>query len=152
MQTKKWANEYRTTLVCVDRYDRRVPEGRFYNPHYPSGKPFCGVIDLVKQLDQMLDEMHFPTPYTKVRSFADVPIPKAMPPEEAERREGEVATLALRILFRQNASWQGSVTWLEGRREESFRSVLELMYLLDSAASGDVSPEEESKCRITSAV
>ena len=45
-------------------------------------------------------------------------------------------TFAVRILFRQNASWQGSVTWLEGNREESFRSVLELIFLMDSALSG----------------
>ena len=39
----------------------------------------------------------------------------------------------MRILFRQNASWQGSVTWLEGGRDESFRSVLELLLLMHSA-------------------
>jgi len=38
-----------------------------------------------------------------------------------------------RILFRQNASWQGSVVWVEGRQEERFRSALELVLLMDSA-------------------
>ena len=37
------------------------------------------------------------------------------------------------MIFRQNASWQGSVTWLDKGREESFRSVLELLLLMDSA-------------------
>ena len=44
-----------------------------------------------------------------------------------------MATFAVRVLFRQNASWQGEVTWLEGKREESFRSVLELILLMDGA-------------------
>lgn len=50
-----------------------------------------------------------------------------------EKHEGKRATFALRVLFRQNASWQGSVTWLEGGQEESFRSVLELLMLMNSA-------------------
>ena len=39
----------------------------------------------------------------------------------------------VRILFRQNASWQGTVLWSEGSQEERFRSALELALLLDSA-------------------
>ena len=40
---------------------------------------------------------------------------------------------SVRILFRQNASWQGSVLWREGGQEERFRSALELVLLMDSA-------------------
>lgn len=54
-------------------------------------------------------------------------------------REGRCATFAVRVLFRQNASWQGSVSWLEGSREESFRSALELAFLMDSALMTKVS-------------
>jgi hypothetical protein len=49
--------------------------------------------------------------------------------------QGKVATFATKVLFRQNASWQGSVSWVEGQREEAFRSVLELLFLIDSAIS-----------------
>lgn len=136
MQARKWANEYRTTVVCVDRYARRVPEGRFYNPQCPEGVRFYGVMDLLTKLEQMLDRMRFPGTFSAVRTFADVPVLEAEVPETGENQEGEVATLAVRVLFRQNASWQGSLTWLEGRREESFRSVLEFLLLLDSAAGG----------------
>ena len=41
----------------------------------------------------------------------------------------------MRVIFRQNASWQGSVTWLEEEKEENFRSVLELVLLMHSATS-----------------
>ena len=34
-------------------------------------------------------------------------------------------------------NWQGSVTWVEGKREQSFRSVLELILLIDSALRED---------------
>ena len=48
-------------------------------------------------------------------------------------RSGAVATFSMRILFRQNSSWQGSLTWIEGNQEEYFRSVLELIVLMENA-------------------
>ncbi|MBQ6876068.1 MAG: hypothetical protein IJN46_07520 [Lachnospiraceae bacterium] len=49
--------------------------------------------------------------------------------------KGIKATFSVQILFRQNASWQGSVLWVERKIEESFRSVLELLLLIDNALS-----------------
>ena len=46
---------------------------------------------------------------------------------------GKLATFQIRILFRQNAGWQGSVTWLGRDQTESFRSALERAFLMDSA-------------------
>ena len=62
------------------------------------------------------------------------------PPEEAVQ-EGKLATFSLSILFRQNATWQGTVAWLEGGKSQSFRSVLELVFLMDSALRGSISGE-----------
>ena len=62
--------------------------------------------------------------------------PRNRPPvarTDDDNQQGRAATFALRVLFRQNASWQGSVSWMEGNREESFRSVLELLFLMNSA-------------------
>lgn len=33
----------------------------------------------------------------------------------------------------QNGSWQGSIEWLQGKKKQAFRSLLELLNLLDSA-------------------
>ncbi len=32
----------------------------------------------------------------------------------------------------ENSSWQGTVSWVEGRKKEYFRSALELIRLMDS--------------------
>ena len=32
-----------------------------------------------------------------------------------------------------NGSWQGKVEWIQGKKEQPFRSVLELLKLVDSA-------------------
>ena len=69
-----------------------------------------------------------------MRAFSDPPASKGThAPAQTAGREGALCTFAVRILFRQNASWQGSVIWLEEKREESFRSALELVLLMDSA-------------------
>ena len=85
------------------------------------------------RMEDLLDDMHFPQSFSAVRSFGAPPERTAASPPAAERQEGQRATFAVRVLFRQNASWQGSLTWLEEGKEESFRSVLELLLLMHSA-------------------
>ncbi|MBR4934676.1 MAG: hypothetical protein IKZ01_02260, partial [Anaerotignum sp.] len=43
-----------------------------------------------------------------------------------------LATFELEIIFRQNASWQGNIVYVEQNLSSAFRSVLELFTLLDS--------------------
>ena len=90
-------------------------------------------------MEQVLDAMDFPRAFTATRTFASPP-PYSTGPPETECPMGQKATFAVRILFRQNASWQGAITWLEGKREQSFRSVLELILLLDSALNHEKIP------------
>ena len=37
------------------------------------------------------------------------------------------------VVDQQNASWQGTVTWINKGQKEHFRSALELLSLMDSA-------------------
>lgn len=132
MAIRAWRNECRTTTVCVDSSEDGVPKGRFSNPYYDQWIPFQSLTQLLIKMESIMDEMAFPRSFTETRLF--VPI-TSRPGEQADGHlpQGKKATFAIRILFRQNISWQGSVTWLEGRQEESFRSVLELILLMDNA-------------------
>ena len=134
MQMKKWENEYRTTIVCIDGYENQVPTGRFYNLHYEDGVRFHGVMDLIKKMEDMLDQMKFPQSYSLVRTFSKAPSPTCSQLIRGNKPHyGDLATFTVRVLFRQNASWQGNILWMEGKREEGFRSVLEMLFLMDSA-------------------
>ena len=134
MQVKAWGEEYRTTIVCIDTYEEHRLSGRYYNPYFPEGKAFHSLTHFLLEMEQTLNSMEFPRSYTATRYFAAPPECSTGPPQ-SDVLTGAKATFALRILFRQNASWQGSVTWLVGKREQSFRSVLELVLLMDSALS-----------------
>lgn len=46
------------------------------------------------------------------------------------RRRG---TFLLNIYNRQNATWQGTVTWVDKNEKQQFRSALELIKLIESA-------------------
>jgi hypothetical protein len=83
-------------------------------------------------MEDTLDRMNYPQAFTTARAFSR-PYSNVAAPSGEKLREGKIATFAVRILFRQNASWQGSVFWYEGKQEESFRSLLELLVLMDSA-------------------
>ena len=49
-----------------------------------------------------------------------------------------LATFRVSVLFRQNASWQGTLLWTERAVDAQFRSVLELIRLLDSALTEEL--------------
>lgn len=126
-------NNLRTTLLCIDSYENSVPTGRFYNGGCEEGKTFCSLTQFLVAMEKLLDEIQFPQSFVAVRTFAPTEPYSSVPPGEGEVREGKVATFLIRMLFRQNASWQGSVTWIENNMEVSFRSALELILLMDSA-------------------
>ena len=133
MKKQTWGNQFRTTTVCVDSYENGVLSGWVYNPLWAEGQPFKSLSQFLLLMEQMLDEIGFPQPYNEARNFAPV---KELPGQEriSDRHlRGKRMTFQLQILFRQHASWQGCATWEEARKMQSFRSVLELILLMDSA-------------------
>lgn len=63
-----------------------------------------------------------------------------------KQQTGERETFVVRIMNTQNATWQGTVTWTDGKRTESFRSALELIRLIDSTL---MEQEEQSGGDVT---
>lgn len=132
MQNRMVGNAYHTTVICIDSYQDMVFSGRFYNPFLKKERNFQSLMQLLLQMEDLLDKMGFPQPFSTKRAFAPIERP-AISGQESQAYRGKLATFSVQILFRQKASWQGRVTWMETDREESFRSVLELLFLMHSA-------------------
>lgn len=49
----------------------------------------------------------------------------------------------VRVLYQENATWQGTVTWVDGKKTYTFRSELELIRLMDSILTQNRSKNEE---------
>lgn len=41
-------------------------------------------------------------------------------------------TFILEVNSTENQSWQGKIEWIQGKKKQSFRSVMELLRLIDS--------------------
>ena len=128
---------YRSFRLCVDSYENGVLTGCFFHPSLgEEGFAFHSLAQFLVRVERMLDEAKFPQSYTAKRSFAKLPDLRVGPGGGELAQNGRLGTFVIRLLFRQHTTWQGTVTWLEGKGEESFRSVLELILLLDSALGG----------------
>lgn len=124
-------------FIGIDSYEKRTVTGRLWHGCRGEEAPFSNLMQLILLLDRILENQGFPEAQPGCKRFATPEgLSCSLPAETAEPGKPSCGTLAsfrLKILFRQNASWQGIVSWTESRQEESFRSALELIMLLDSA-------------------
>ena len=125
---------YRSLVICVDSYEQRQMSGRLCHCSFTQHKSFSNLMQLLLLIEQTVEEIDYPSSSTQKRVFRKAEA-NFDPPVCCEMKEatGAAATFRVRILFRQNASWQGVVSWLEGGCEETFRSALELVMLMDNA-------------------
>lgn len=124
------------TQVCIDSYDDGVLVGRIYNSRFGEAESFRSMTEFLTGIERILAIEDTPQRFSAVRVFHPVMPPLPDPPAIVMPKTGKLATLELHILFRQNSSWQGSILWAEGKKKQHFRSVLELIFLIDSALGG----------------
>ncbi len=136
MLNRIYRTEYRHTIVCVDSYEKNILQGRIFSPYMEKQNEFYGLMELILKLERIMEQMQLPAEGSVTRKFEFWPeTEQAAGLPEPQRQAGKKGTFLIRILFRQNSSWQGSILWMEGKTEQSFRSLLELVLLLDHALS-----------------
>lgn len=130
MLQQVWVNENRKILVCVDSYDEGVLKGWLCSPGQ-NAEYFASLSQFLLKTEEILDEKQIPQAYAPPKTF-----PLFLRPEGGSSPpplKGTWATFELKVIFRQHTSWQGVLRWREQKMEHSFRSVLELIMLMDSA-------------------
>lgn len=135
MYQKIWASDQRKNLICIDSYEDGVPKGRFFDDTYDC-IPFKSLSQFLLRMEQVLNDKQLPQSYTTPRTFASRS-PEDLGETDLGVRRGRLATFEIRVLFRQSSSWQGSIRWNEKDMEQSFRSVMELIVLMDSALTSE---------------
>lgn len=134
--------------VCVDSYDNKNIKGCFVNNYYGEEFSYNSTIELLFNMEELMNKIGSPKKYEKDRSFvydkkdSDIisnnndnePINRFVNSNgfNEYNKKGKIATFYIKIRFRQNSSWQGSITWLEGGKTEDFRSVFELLKIINS--------------------
>ena len=141
---------FRTSIVAVDNYSSADFSGNLYNPFYKQCVQIKSFQQLIKEIDSLMDEIGCPMSGMEKRTFTKhsyVDVRAMLLEDKTQVPRGKEGTFAIRIQYRNNASWQGTIRWMEGDAEECFRSVLEMFWLIDSAINAEkarVAEEEES--------
>lgn len=97
---------------------------------------FSQTAQMVVGLEDVLERQNYPRASVGIRTFGKRRKDKEaaeMELKEQTEQNSDKATFVVTVLYSQNATWQGTLKWLEGGREEKFRSALELIKLMDSA-------------------
>ena len=141
--------------ICCDRFEEQDWSGRFYTMYREEPASFLNTRELLEGLDGFYNWLGYPQTSMAERNFLEPLEEKASSSlafgrkkktrqkgeeivvgrDEMNRHQGGKATFVVRIQYRQNASWQGQITWAEKNKTVSFRSALELLKLIDSTES-----------------
>ncbi|MEG1773441.1 MAG: hypothetical protein RR320_01160 [Oscillospiraceae bacterium] len=133
-------------LICVDQLSYGEAVGRIYNA-YLAEPQFTGIVQLIQKMDWVFDTLSFPQATFSARRFGAKnklgPSPGSREAIESMEdtcsitAQGQKATFIVEVQFRQNATWQGTVSWTEGRQTQRFRSTLELIKLMGDALADE---------------
>ena len=113
--------------------------GKIYHCYSEEAIAFSNIIRMIETVEEFFDCLQFPQAATQTRSFhrkesvQGQKLEKKLEQEQILQTRGQKGTFLLNVKYRQNSSWQGSVTWVDEQREQYFRSALELLKLIDGA-------------------
>ena len=124
-----------TFIIHIDAIDQGEFSGQFCFPDQDKVYRFESLMQLLLQMEKCLDASNEPQAFAAMRSFWTKGREEENEKENVFGRTGKLASFSIQIMFRRNASWQGMITWLEEGEKRNFRSVLELLFLINNALS-----------------
>ena len=138
-------------VICLREVRTEGLIGCFYHRYSPDPVPFHSSDQMTLRMEELYDWLWFPHPGSNERSFFpkknnvrhETERKKIMSDESLLSRHGDIGTFIVRVQHRQNNSWQGRLTWMEEDKTVQFRSVWEMIKLIESAVDTVSPPEEE---------
>ena len=135
-------------VLCVDSVQPGQGfAGRAYHAYSEEAFAFDEPAQVLKAMESLYDRMQFPFPNTTMRTFGQTGAPAATPagrqqPEERTKvmsdkalleKHGDLGTFIVRVQQRQNSTWQGRITWMDEDKSVNFRSIWEMVHLIEEA-------------------
>lgn len=129
----RWPEYAATMILCFDRWEDDMSIGSLWTFFQSTPIPFHGLDNLLFIMDAMMDQAKQPMPWMARRHIKEQARPNSDRRTQIQNllsfRPGLLSTVSIRVYTRQHATMQGTLR-VEGNRELSFRSGLELLYLL----------------------
>ena len=137
-------------VLCINGSNEGDLSGVFYHSYSTESVPFSGIGQMVLRMEKLYDYLRFPYPGTNSRTFGEEKKLTRMTEERKKimsddallSKHGDIGTFVVRVQHRQNSSWQGRITWMEEDKTVQFRSVWEMIKLIESAVDLVSEPEE----------
>lgn len=121
--------------VAVRNYEDHNMSGDVSHPAVEDRRTFYNEFELREKIAEMID------PLPENTRDHSVIIPRSF---HVENGNYGPATFVVRVLFRRNATWQGTIGWKEKRCQVSFRSFMELLLLMHEAVARSGQWQKES--------
>ena len=138
-------------VLCVDEINQMGCSGRFYHSYQEEAVSFGSLGEMLFRMEEFFDSLNFPRRGNTDRTFTDTHAANAGRHEERERimadkdvlgNKGKQETFIVRVQHRQNNTWQGRITWADKDKTLTFRSIWEMVHLMENALYEDASPDE----------
>lgn len=141
-EQKRYSAGYNQVWVYMEGRREADLQGVLYHPGLDAAWRFEGLVKLMQRCEQIYNALDYPSPAYRLRNIRAKRETEGKElgdlKEEAvefDPQGQEKPTFIIRVQYRQNASWQGSVQWVERGMKRNFRSTLELIKLMDEAIS-----------------
>lgn len=132
-------------LISLECGENGAMKGHVFSGYFHKVYSFANECDMLFSIGMLCDCMQYPQASFECRKFGlkrvRTVVRKAddfMDNQIENITKKGKATFVVHIQFRQNATWQGSITWVEKDKTQNFRSSLEMLKLMDEARTGGV--------------
>lgn len=123
--------------LCIDAYENEIISGRFYHIGVNKKTEFVGIAQLLIEMENLYDSLNYPESSTKHRTFSKMHSDNSElltdTEFEKESKNGKLSTFIVHVIYRQNATWQGNLTWVEESKNKTFRSDIEFIKLINNS-------------------
>ena len=135
-------------VIGVDGVSTAGFYGCFWHRYSKEPVRFGSMKSMLSQMEKVFDGLQFPRRGDNPRVFMKREEGKTeykeklMTDEELLEKHGQQQTFIVRVTHRQNSTWQGQITWAEKNQKLNFRSVWEMIHMMENAIYEEI-PEEE---------
>ena len=156
MATQLYLGSPNAVVLCINElksYDGQFHLcGEMYHSYSENPEYFENAEQMTMHMEALYDRLGFPQRTTIERSFIKTEPyythsqeEKVMKDEQVLSQHGEIGTFIVRVQHRQNSSWQGRLTWVDKDQTVNFRSIWEMIKLIESAVDTVSEPEDEDE-------
>ena len=121
-------------------------QGVLYSKYLETPYEFSDFMGLIGKMEEVFDSKGFPEVFMMPRTFELSTLQGKNQEEDRDKTmknemtsiirpelNSSKCTFEITVKFRQNATWQGQILWAEKNQKQNFRSVLEMLKLMDGA-------------------